>query len=126
VGFYDEMAALALDLIGEFGASGTLTRKGTASLQNDGSVVATGGGTATVTMMEMAAGTGMGTPNVGTQTIAGGVRSFEATHVLAALATPPVVGDTIAFNGRTLAIEEVRTVRPAGTAVVHFVRASNP
>lgn len=124
---YQEMADLALELLTEFGEDGTLLRKQTTqTLASDGSAAETGTSSATVKMMEIVGGTRMGLANAGAQSSDQGVRRFSASHLLAALATPPQTGDRITFNGQTLTVKDVRTIKPAGTTICHMVDAGRP
>lgn len=124
---YSEAAATALELLTEFGAKGTLTRRGAAStLNEDGSATPTGTGDAPVVGMEIAAGTSGGLSNAGAQGEAGGTRKFSATHLIAAIEPPPQTGDVMALNGKTLYVKDVRTVRPTDTTICHFLSCGSP
>lgn len=124
--FYDEAVALAVELLDEFGADATLARRGGMTMAADGSATETGASSTTVRCMEIVAGTRMGMAGAGASQTEGGTKRFAATHILAALADPPEAGDRLTFDGRTMTINDVRTVRPTGTTILHFVAAGKP
>lgn len=123
---YAAMATLALELLTEFGNTATIQRKQPTTLAADGSATADPDVPETVKCVEIVAGTRMGLANAGAQTDDGGTKNFSATHLIAPLVTPPVTGDTIVFNGNNLTIKDVRTVKPAGTIMCHFLDAGKP
>lgn len=123
---YAEMAALALELLTEFGDDATITRIATKTLAADGSATGAADASVTVKCLEIVAGTRLGLANAGAMSSDGDVRNFSATHIIEAMADPAKTGDRLVFNGRTLAIKDVRTVRPSGTALCHFINAGNP
>lgn len=115
---YADSLATVLELLGEFGATGTLERRGaTSTLQADGSAVAVGSGPPVPVRMVALAGA----RRFETSTNEGETRRDIASHLLAPVSPPPVSGDRIVFNGLALVIELVRTINPAGTPLCHFV-----
>lgn len=115
---YAAMAQVAVELLAEFGAAGTLTRNGgTSTLNADGSASPVGSAASVaVQMIELGR-------EKESSTDESGVRAARATHLLAPIIPPPLSGDTLGFNGKTLTISSVRTSNPAGTVLCHFVTA---
>lgn len=116
---YADSLATVLELLGEFGSTGTLERRGaTSTLQADGSAVAVGSG-APVSLRMVALG-----KETESSTNDGEARGAKATHLTEPVSPAPVAGDRIVFNGLALVVGSVRTINPAGTVLCHFLTCS--
>jgi hypothetical protein len=125
--FYDEGAALALELLTEFGEDATIQpRLATPTLQGDGSVAGTPQAAMPCKAMELVAGTRMGLANAGSVAVEGGTKRFSASHILSALPADPEPGMTFTFKGVVMTVRDARTVNPAGTRICHFIDAGAP
>ena len=124
---YAEMAAVALELLAEFGDAGTLHRRGNgSSIDADGRAAPAGAGDTPIIGMEIVAGTSMGLARAGAGGEEGGTRTKAATHLIAGLENEPLTGDTITLNGAKLLIKDVRTVRPTTVTICHFLSCGKP
>jgi hypothetical protein len=121
--FYDDMAATAQEMLGEFGQPATLTRHASgydpATSQTTAGdvsldVSATGAG---VTLDYRAAEID------GTLVLAGDVRLYLSARAQGGVPMPaPIPGDTVSVAGKTWRVVRASALAPAGQAVLHDVQ----